>query len=231
MTNLPKILPSKSILTTVHLFGIREGMLTERQQAILDYINGYIEDNGFPPSVREIGRHFGIYPATVQDHISALERKGYLQKRKFQSRSLSVPASSRRAARSPAGDGIPLVGKVAAGQPLLAQENIEDMIHLPKDWAPAGAFLLKVQGNSMEGAHILDGDYVLVHPQPAAVNGEIVVALVGDEATVKRFYRTEKGITLKAENPKFRSIEVEESGGTSFRLIGRVVGVIRVMKK
>src|SRR5438552_3932249 len=202
-------------------------MLTERQQAILDFINEYVDSNGFPPSVREIGRHFKIYPATVQDHISALERKGALHKKRFQSRSLSVPASSRPAA----GSGIPIVGKVAAGLPLLAQENIEDMIHLPKDWAPAGAFLLKVQGRSMEGAHILDGDYVLVHPQQTAANGDIVVALIEDEATVKRFYRTDRGITLKPENPKFQPIEIERSEGTAFRLIGRVMGVLRVMKK
>jgi len=202
-------------------------MLTARQQAILDFINGYVEENAFPPSVREIGRHFGIYPATVQDHISALERKGHLQKKRFQSRTLSVPASSRRAASS----GIPIVGTVAAGMPLLAQENIEDMIHLPKDWAPPGAFLLKVHGNSMEGAHILDGDYVLVHPQQAASNGDIGVALIGDEATVKRFYRTDSGITLRAENAKFAPIEVESNEAATFRIIGRVMGVFRVMKK
>jgi repressor LexA len=202
-------------------------MLTERQQAILDFINEYVDSNGFPPSVREIGRHFGIYPATVQDHISALERKGRLQKKRFQSRTLSVPAASRQ--RVP--DGIPIVGRVSAGQPLLAQENIEDMIQLPKQWAPAGAFLLKVQGNSMEGAHILDGDYVLVHPQQTAANGEIVVALIGDEATVKRFYRTERGITLKAENPKFEPIEIERSEAAALNIVGRVMGVLRVMKK
>lgn len=201
-------------------------MLTERQQAILDFINQYVNDNGFPPSVREIGRHFGIYPATVQDHISALERKGHLHKKRFQSRTLSVSAPSRR----PSG-GIPIVGRVAAGLPLLAQENIEDMIQLPKDWAPAGAFLLKVQGNSMEGAHILDGDYVLVHPQQTAANGEIVVALIGDEATVKRFYRSEIGITLKAENPKYEPIEIERNEAASFKVIGKVMGVLRVMKK
>ncbi len=199
-------------------------MLTERQQAILDFINDYVEENGFPPSVREIGRHFEIYPATVQDHISALERKGHLQKKRFQSRTLSVPASSRR-------PGIPIVGRVAAGVPLLAQQNIEDTVQLPKDWAPAGAFLLKVQGNSMEGAHILDGDYVLVHPQQMAANGEIVVALIGEEATVKRFYRTDRGITLKAENPKYEPIEIERSEAASFKVIGKVMGVLRVMKK
>ena len=199
-------------------------MLTERQQAILVFINEYVEENSFPPSVREIGRHFEIYPATVQDHISALERKGYLQKKRFQSRTLSVPASSRR-------QGIPIVGRVAAGVPLLAQQNIEDTVQLPKEWAPAGAFLLKVQGNSMEGAHILDGDYVLVHPQQMAANGEIVVALIGEEATVKRFYRTDQGITLKAENPNYEPIEIERSEAASFKVIGKVMGVLRVMKK
>jgi len=202
-------------------------MLTQRQEAILNFINESVEQNGFPPSVREIGRHFGIYPATVQDHISALERKGYLQKKRFQSRTLSVPASSRRRSDS----GIPIIGRVAAGMPLLAQENIEDMIQLPKEWAPAGAFLLKVQGNSMEGAHILDGDYVLVHPQQTAVNGEIVVALIDDEATVKRFYRTERGITLKPENPKYDAIEIKSSEAASFNIVGKVMGVLRVMKK
>jgi repressor LexA len=210
-------------------------MLTEKQQAILNFVEKYLKDNGFPPSVREIGRQFGIYPATVQDHISALERKGYLQKKRFQSRTLSVPASSRRQAADENGvsgmPGIPIIGRVAAGLPLLAQENIEEMIQLPKDWAPAGAFLLKVQGNSMEGAHILDGDYVLVHPQETAVNGEIVVALIGDDATVKRFFRTDRGISLKAENPGYRPIEIERSEATAFKVIGKVMGVLRVMKK
>lgn len=206
-------------------------MLTQRQEEILNFINQCVRDNGFPPSVREIGRQFGIYPATVQDHITALERKGYLQKKRFQSRTLSVPSASRRQLDPRSGDGIPIVGRVAAGLPLLAQENIEDIIHLPKEWAPAGAFLLKVQGNSMEGAHILDGDYVLVHPQQTAANGEIVVALIGDEATVKRFYRTESGVTLKAENPKYQPIEIERNEAASFSIVGKVMGVLRVMKK
>src|SRR5215510_2747756 len=205
----------------------KRDVLTQRQQAILDFITQYVGRNGFPPSIREIGGHFGIYPATVQDHISALERKGYLQKKRFQSRTLSVPAASRRHSDS----AIPIVGRVAAGMPLLAQENIEDMIQLPKHWAPAGAFLLKVQGNSMEGAHILDGDYVLVHPQQTAANGEIVVALIGEEATVKRFYRTNRGITLKAENPKYDPIEIERNEAASFSVVGKVMGVLRVIKK
>src|SRR5262245_61854683 len=124
-------------------------MLTEKQQAILDFIHEYIEEHHYPPSVREIGKHFGIYPATVQDHISAIERKGFLQKKRFQSRTLSVSRTS-----SPG--GIPIVGPVAAGVPILAQENIEDVVHLPESWARTGSFLLKVKGDSMLGAHILD---------------------------------------------------------------------------
>ena len=208
-------------------------MLTERQQAILDFISKYAAENGFPPSVREIGRHFGIYPATVQDHITALERKGYLHKKRFQSRTLSVLSSSRRSSPEHAANGIPIpiVGRVAAGRPVLADENVEDTVPLPKDWAPAGAFLLKVQGNSMEGAHILDGDYVLVHPRQSAVDGEIVVALIGDEATVKRIYRTDRGVTLKAENPAYEPIEIEKSDTASFSVVGKVMGVFRVLKK
>jgi repressor LexA len=122
------------------------------------------------------------------------------------------------------------VGSVAAGLPLLAREDIEDAVHLPKEWAPEGAFLLKVQGDSMVGAHILDGDYVLVQPRQSASNGEIIVALIGDEATVKRFYRSNQGITLKAENPKFDPITVERTDSAAFRLIGRVVGVLRMLK-
>jgi repressor LexA len=201
-------------------------MLTEKQQAILDFIQDYLDKHQYPPSVREIGRNFGIYPATVQDHLSAIERKGFLKKKKFQSRTLSVSATARRG-------GIPIVGTVAAGVPILAQENIEDVVHLPERWATTGSFLLKVKGDSMVGAHILEGDYVLVQPQQSASDGEIVVALIGDEATVKRFYKTTRGVTLKAENSRFKDIEIsnEDAAGSGFRIIGRVSGVMRLMKK
>ena len=205
---------------------ITAGMLTEKQQAILDFINTYIADNQYPPSVREIGKHFGIYPATVQDHISAIERKGFLQKKRFQSRTLSVSKASRPG-------GIPIVGTVAAGVPILAQENIEDVVHLPERWAATGSFLLKVKGDSMVGAHILDGDYVLVQPQQTARDGDIVVALIGDEATVKRFYKTPTGVTLKAENPRFKTIEISsgDHAARGFKIVGCVAGILRLMKK
>ena len=201
-------------------------LLTDKQQAILDFINDYIGEHQYPPSVREIGKHFGIYPATVQDHISAIERKGFLQKKRFQSRTLSVSRSSRPG-------GVPIVGTVAAGVPILAQENIEDVVHFPERWATTGSFLLKVKGDSMVGAHILDGDYVLVQPQQSARDGEIVVALIGDEATVKRFYKTPNGVTLKAENPKFNDIQVstEDAAARRFQIVGSVSGVMRLMKR
>jgi len=201
-------------------------MLTDKQQAILNFIHAYIDEHQYPPSVREIGRHFGIYPATVQDHISAIERKGFLQKKRFQSRTLSVSRASRPG-------GIPIVGTVAAGVPILAQENIEDVVHLPERWASTGSFLLKVKGDSMVGAHILDGDYVLVQPQHSARDGEIVVALVGDEATVKRFYKTSSGVSLKAENPRFKTIEIsnQDAAASGFKILGSVAGVMRLMNK
>src|SRR3989475_11745448 len=114
-------------------------MLTDKQQAILDFINGYVEDNGFPPSVREIGKHFEIYPATVQDHISALERKGYLQKKRFQSRTLSI-LGRRTSTDREATSATPIVGRVAAGLPLLAPGNLEGTGRLPQPWAYRGAF-------------------------------------------------------------------------------------------
>ena len=201
-------------------------MLTEKQQAILNFIHDYIAEHQYPPSVREIGKHFGIYPATVQDHISAIERKGFLQKKRFQSRTLSVSRASRPG-------GIPIVGTVAAGVPILAQENIEDIVHLPERWASTGSFLLKVKGDSMVGAHILDGDYVLVQPQQTARDGEIVVALIGDEATVKRFYKTPKGVSAEGRESGFKDIEVstEDAAARGFQIVGCVSGVMRLMKR
>ena len=201
-------------------------MLTQKQQAILDFIQEYMDEHQYPPSVREIGAHFGVYPATVQDHISALERKGFLQKERLRSRTLAVKSRDKRRSQQERGE-IPVLGQVAAGLPIVAQENIENTVRLPKEWTPPDSFLLRVRGDSMIGAHILNGDYVLVQPQPTAANGEIVVALIGEEATVKRFYKTQHGIRLKAENPEFAPIEVQREDA-DFKVIGRVTGVLRV---
>ena len=210
--------------------------MTPRQEEILQFIRDFSRESGFPPSVRDIGEHFGLYPATVHDHIKALERKGHLERRPNQSRSLvAVEGRPRRPQPRKSRSNphatpleVPIVGRVAAGSPILAEENIEDVVRLPEGWAPAGAFLLRVQGDSMRDAHILDGDYVLVRPQPSAADGDIVVALIEDEATVKRFYRTRDGIELRAQNPAFGPIRVGSSEGVSVGVVGKVVGVLRV---
>ena len=199
-------------------------MLTKRQEQVLDFIRDHSRENGFPPSVREIGGRFGLSPATVHDHIKALERKGSLERRANRSRSLVVAEPERQHATP---TDVPVVGRVAAGSPILAEENIEDVVRLPEGWAADGSFLLKVEGDSMEGAHILDGDYVLVRPQKTASNGEIVVALIEDEATVKRFYKAKNRVELRAENPAYGPIEIEFSEGVSVGIVGKVVGVMR----
>jgi repressor LexA len=204
--------------------------LTSRQEQVLRFIEDHTERSGFPPSVRDIGEQFGLNPATVHDHIKALERKGHLLRRPHRSRSLVVVNRKPRdiAPESTEDPGVPIVGRVAAGEPILARENIEDMVHFPGGWAPAGSFLLRVQGDSMQDDHILDGDYVLIRPQKTATNGEIVVALIEDEATVKRFYRTRERIELRPANEAYEPIRIDESEGTTFALVGTVVGVLRI---
>ena len=217
--------------------------LTRRQAEVLRFISRHTRQSGFPPSVRDIGDRFGLNPATVHDHIKALERKGHILRRPNQSRSLVVvsPGADNVTVGRPGvefpGEGpgaeipgieVPIVGQVAAGAPILAEENVEDKVRLPTGWAPAGSFLLRVQGDSMRDAHILNGDYVLVRPDRTASNGEIVVALIEDEATVKRFFRKKDSIELRSENPKYQPIEVRESDEKQFTLVGKVIGVFRI---
>lgn len=203
-------------------------MLTKRQGQILDFISDHSRDNGFPPSVRDIGEHFGLSPATVHDHIKALERKGALERTANRSRSLVVAAPIKQHSEHATPMDVPVVGRVAAGAPILAEENIEDVVRLPEGWAGEGSFLLRVEGDSMEGAHILDGDLVLVRPQKTASNGEIVVAMIEDEATVKRFHKTTNRVELRAENPAYEPIRIESSEGLSVGIVGKVVGVMRI---
>jgi repressor LexA len=201
--------------------------LTARQKQILDFISDYGRRNGFSPSVRDIGERFSVNPATVHDHLKALERKGSIEKQPNLSRSLTVVGKDPRSDRAKY-QGTPLVGRVAAGAPILAEENVEDTVRLPDGWAPDGSFLLRVQGESMRDAHILDGDLVLVKPKKTAYNGEVVVALIEDEATVKRFYRSDDGIELRPENPAFEPIQIQASETASFGIVGKVIGVFRL---
>ena len=202
--------------------------LTARQREVLDFVRHFMTRVGYPPTVREIGSHFGFVPRSVFDHLKALERKGYLRRDPAKSRSLQLlDASLSPSARTSSYRELPILGRVAAGQPLLSDQNIEGTSVVPQDWVNDDeAFLLKVQGESMIGAHICPGDQALVRRQSTAENGDIVVALLNDEATIKRILFKPDGIVLQPENPTMPPIEVRK-GEKSFQILGKVVGLLR----
>ena len=202
--------------------------LTARQREVLDFVRHFMTRVGYPPTVREIGSHFGFVPRSVFDHLKALERKGYLRRDPAKSRSLQLlDASLAPSARTSSYRELPILGRVAAGQPLLSDQNLEGTSVVPQDWVNDDeAFLLKVQGESMIGAHICPGDQALVRRQSTAENGDIVVALLNDEATIKRILFKPDGIVLQPENPTMPPIEVRK-GEKSFQILGKVVGILR----
>ncbi len=198
--------------------------LTDRQRQILDYINADVRRRGFPPSVREIGEAVGLSSSsTVHSHLNALEEKGFIHRDPTKPRALEVIGSRpQRAAEMPRVHAVPLVGQVAAGAPILAAENIETTIPLPDELADDSTFILKVKGDSMIEAGIFEGDFLVVHPQPTADNGDIVVALIDDEATVKRFYREAHRVRLQPENSTMAPIYA-----TDVTVLGKVVSLFR----
>ena len=201
--------------------------LTERQQSILDFIMERIRARGFPPTLREIGLAFEIKSTKgVNDHLDALEKKGRIRRHAELSRGIEIvgiPGESTDV-RS-----VPLVGRIAAGSPLLASENVEQSLGLDATLVRGeGAFMLRVQGNSMVNAHICDGDLILVRPQDDAEDGEIVAVMVDEEATVKRFFREDGHIRLQPENDSMRPM-VLDPAETPVRVLGRVMGVIRTL--
>jgi repressor LexA len=204
--------------------------LTGRQRQVLEFIRAFAEREGVPPTVREIAEQFGFTARAAFDHLRALERKGRLERRvtgKRASRTL-VPSERRPARRPGREEEIPVLGRIAAGAPIDAVENREDSIPLRPDWLGPrgeGVFALRVRGDSMINAHILDGDLVLVRRQDSATPGDIVVALVDSEATVKRFAREGDRVVLKPEHPTMRPIVLGPERGV--RLLGKVVGLIR----
>lgn len=200
--------------------------LTVRQKRVLEFIKGFIRGHGYPPTVRDIGRHFGLQPRAIFDHLQALERKGYIERRSSGARALVLKDHQKGRPGHEEVIELPILGRVAAGGPLLASENIEGTFPLPLDWVKGEAFLLRVKGESMVGAHILDGDYALVRSQPSAENGDIVVALIGEEAVVKRFYREGERLLLKPENPSMEPLVVKE-GDENLQVLGKVIGVFR----
>jgi repressor LexA len=196
--------------------------LTKRQKEIFDFIRRYAAKTGYPPTVREIGKAVGLHSSsTVHAHLANLEKAGLLRRDPSKPRAIEVLLDkAKKAMRT---DGLPLVGQVAAGEPITAEENIEEYLEIPDViGGEDGDYILQVRGESMKDAGILEGDYVIVRPSDDADNGEIVVALIGDEATVKRIYREADHIRLQPENEAMEPIRTSEA-----RVLGRVVGVFR----
>lgn len=200
--------------------------LTGRQQQILDYIRGEIHRKGFPPSVREIGEAVNLSSSsTVHSHLAALEKKGFIRRDPSKPRALEVLdyRDNERGIDYGQVRALPVVGQVAAGSPILASENIESTMTLPAEVADESAFVLRVRGESMIDAGILNGDFVVVRQQSDATNGDIVVALVdGEDATVKRFYREPGRIRLQPENPAMDPIYARD-----VQILGKVVALFR----
>ena len=211
--------------------------LTKRQQEIFDFIKRYSAGHGYPPTVRDIGKAVGLASSsTVHAHLANLEKVGLLRRDPSKPRAIelldrvqrdvgTVVESAMQSVKGIVRQGIPLVGQVAAGSPVLAEENVEDYIQVPAlAGGEEGEYVLRVRGDSMKDAGILPGDYVVVRRQDTATDGEIVVALVGEEATVKRFFREPDHIRLQPENDALEPIRSKE-----VRILGRVVGVFRAV--
>ncbi len=204
--------------------------LTDRQQVIYDFIAGIIRSRGAPPTIREIMDEFGISSTNgVRTTLAALEKKGHIRRHPRLSRGIELLDYVERETLSDDVRLIPLIGRVAAGEPILASQNVESTLRLDGFLVPATGelFALRVHGESMKDAGILDGDIVLARQQESADRGEIVVALIDDEATVKRFEHGPNGVRLVPENPAYAPIEVNGEDGVEFRIAGRVVGLMR----
>jgi repressor LexA len=201
--------------------------LTKRQQEIFDFIRKYSAKYGYPPTVRDIGKAVGLASSsTVHAHLANLEKIGLLRRDPSKPRAIEL---LDRAVESVKGivrsEGLPLVGSVAAGNPILAEENVEEYVSVPEiAGGRDGEYLLRIRGDSMREAGILEGDYVVVRPQDTANDGEVVVALLGEEATVKRFFREADHVRLQPENDTMEPIRSKE-----VKVLGRVVGLLRTV--
>ncbi|MCX7774510.1 MAG: transcriptional repressor LexA [Spirochaetaceae bacterium] len=195
--------------------------LTARQQQVLDFIRNYIEQNSFPPTVRETARAFHISIKGAYDHLKALEKKGLIKTRDRRSRSIELvsgcPGDSAVAQ-------IPLIGEIAAGRPIFAEENFERVIQIPAEMLNSTRphFALRVKGDSMIGAGIMSGDLAIIEQTDSARNGEIIVALLDDAATLKRYFKEQNRIRLQAENPHYPPLYTQD-----LRILGRLTGIVR----
>ena len=199
--------------------------LTEKQVAILRYIEGYIRDQGYPPTIREIGEQFEITAKGAYDHLKAIEKKGFIKCEKNRSRAIELLKTSDGGTPIPSGQvvSVPMVGRVAAGMPILADENVDEYLAFPRSMVPEeGIFALRVAGDSMKDAGIYDGDIAVIHKQEMAQNGDIVVALIEDEATLKYFYKEKKKVRLQPANKAYKPIMSQD-----VHVIGKLVGLYR----
>jgi repressor LexA len=198
--------------------------LTDRQREVLDFIAQFTDDNVYPPTVREIGEHFNISLRAVQDHIAALQRKGYLSQCQKRSRSIRVLIDEREKEPVAYVTKVPLLGTVAAGKPLLCEENLDGYLTLTEPFVKPGKsyFALHVRGSSMINAGILEGDLAVIEQGETASDGQIVVAVVDDAITLKRFYREATRVRLQPENPSFQPIYCQ-----NVRIVGTLAGIVR----
>jgi repressor LexA len=201
--------------------------LTKRQQEIFDFIKRYSAKYGYPPTVRDIGKAVGLASSsTVHAHLSNLEKIGLLRRDPAKPRAIELLDRAAAGVRSFVRPGLPLVGQVAAGQPVFAEENIEDYVQTPSfAGGDDGEYLLRVRGDSMRNVGIMEDDLVVVRPQDVAEDGDIVVALVGEEATVKRFFQEDDHVRLQPENDTMEPIRARE-----VRVLGKVVGLMRSIR-
>lgn len=216
----------------------KERPLTPRQAGILEYIIEEVSNKGYPPAVREIGRHVGLQSSsTVHAHLTTLEERGYIKRDPAKPRAIMVLRYPDGAPFVASSEGLlveenfdemvnlPVLGNVAAGEPIFADENVEDTITFSMRFVRnEGSFMLRIRGNSMVNIGIMDGDYIIVGPQQTAQNGDVVVALIGDEATCKTFYHEKNTVRLQPENDEMEPIYVENP-----MIIGKVIGVYRDM--
>ncbi len=198
--------------------------ITDRQKEVLTFISSYTEENSFPPTVRDISNHFGISLRAVQDHILALQKKGFLSQSQKKARSIRVLSDCREKEPETFIGKVPLLGTVAAGKPLLSEENLDGYVNLTEPFVRPGKsyFALRVRGQSMINAGILDGDLAVVEQASTAQDGQIIVAVIDDAITLKRYYKEAERIRLQPENPQFQAIYC-----TDVRIVGILSNIVR----
>ena len=198
--------------------------ITDRQKEVLTYISTYTEENSYPPTVLDISEHFGISLRAVQDHILALQKKGFLSQSQKKARSIRVLSDMRDKEPQTYISKVPLLGTVAAGKPLLSEENLDGYVNLTEPFVRPGKsyFALRVRGQSMVNAGILDGDLAVVEQSSTAIDGQIIVAVIDDAITLKRYYKESGRIRLQPENPDFQAIYC-----TDVRIVGILSNIVR----